>query len=447
MNAEATLQRSRNGYISSSKLLLLAFATAFFPRVLDAAGVPAAVNFLHFATIPFACGFILSKSRSKDRNQIAVTKEILFSLVALLAVTIASALLNSAGVINVVLDYLLLGEPFILLVAIVSIPLSPASLERFRAWLMRFALINLLFALFQALVLRLDRFNADHIKGVFIGQGSGHVVGASVSITFAVYYFATAKTCPMWIRASVVVAVLVQIVKADAKQVLSVFLEALLILISLKSKDIGKAIQYLAITVVFAGMVIWAANTVFPALLIWADLDIQRQGLELKLVGFSIIPSYYHSSLNWLLGLGPGHTIGRLGGWLVWDYQDLLVPLGVTTSPASKAVWGAAAESWLGNKSSWFSPLFGWAGVWGDLGLLGLGAYLYLWLIVWRRLCRDDLSRFFVLTVLVFGTILSQLEEPGYMLFLASLIGLRWQENRCIFAEKTTFTNTNLMNR
>lgn len=437
MSAEVSYKKSRKGYITSSNLLLLAFATAFFPRVLGTAGAPSAINFVHFATIPLACGFVLSESQPKDRNQIAVTKEILFGLAALLTIMTASALLNSAGVINVVLDFLLLGEPFMLLLAIISIPMSPSRVERFRAWLMRFAFVNLLFAFFQSFVLHLDRLNADHIKGVFIGQGSGHVVGASVSLTFAIYYFATTKTRPLWIRASIVLAALVHIVKADAKQVLSVFLGALLIFIFIKSKDLGKAIQYLAITVVFVGMIIWAANTVFTSLNTWADLDIQKEGLALKLVGFSIIPSYYHSSLNWLLGLGPGHTIGRLGGWLVWEYQDLLAPFGVTKSDASKAVWGAAAKSWLGDRSSWFSPLFGWAGIWGDLGLLGLGAYLYLWLLVWQRLCRDDLSKFFTLTVLVFGTILSQLEEPGYMLFLASLIGLQSQENRYKATEKS----------
>ncbi|MBW4575774.1 MAG: hypothetical protein KME08_10870 [Aphanothece sp. CMT-3BRIN-NPC111] len=430
MSAEATLPRSRKGYITSSNLVLLAFATAFFPRVLAGLGAPSTINFLHFATIPFVCGFVLSKVRFKDPNQLSITTGILFNLAALLTVMTASALLNSAGLINVILDFMLLGEPFILLLAIVCIPMSPASLEQFRTQWMRFALANLLFALCQSLILRLDSQNADLIKGVFVGQGSGHVVGASVSMTFAVYYFATAKNRPTWIRASIVMAVFVHIIKADAKQLLAVFLGALLISILLKAKDIGKLIQYLVIACLFVGLIVLLANTVFRALLIWADLDIQRQGIELKLVGFSILPTYYHSPLNWLLGLGPGHTIGRLGGWMIWEYLDLLNPLGVTTSRASVAVWTATRESWLGDRSSWFSPLFGWAGIWGDLGFLGLGVYLSFWLLVWRRLCPDELSQYFVLTVVVFGTILSQIEEPGYMLFMTGIIGLRWQEHR-----------------
>ena len=113
------------------------------------------------------------------------------------------------------------------------------------------------------------------------------------------------------------------------------------------------------------------------------------------------------------------------------EYEDLLTPLGSTRHPASSAVWAAAAASWLGNQSSMFSPLFGWAGIWGDLGFLGLGAYLYLSFIVWHKLCLDDFSKFLLLSVFVFGLIFSQIEEPGYMLTVACLIGLRWQEHRC----------------
>jgi hypothetical protein len=77
-----------------------------------------------------------------------------------------------------------------------------------------------------------------------------------------------------------------------------------------------------------------------------------------------------------------------------------------------------------------FSPLFGWAGIWGDLGLLGLAVYLYLGFVVWRYLCTDNLSQFFLLSIAVFGLIFSQMEEPGYMLSITFMIGLQWHYNR-----------------
>ena len=77
-----------------------------------------------------------------------------------------------------------------------------------------------------------------------------------------------------------------------------------------------------------------------------------------------------------------------------------------------------------------FLPFFGWAGIWGDLGFLGLGAYLYVASIVWRKICWNNMSRFLLLNVFSFGLIFTQMEEPGFMLFIAALIGLQWQESQ-----------------
>jgi len=416
------------GYINNSSLVLLAFASAYFPRVIQALGFPPFINFVHFATIPLVCIYVLSSVRFKNRSQIDIVKGLLFGLAALLGVITTSALVNDAGLINVVLQFFLLAEPFIFLLAIVSIPMSVESLGKFRFWWMQFGLANLLFALIQGFVLNLNYSNPDNIKGIFIGQGSGHVVSGTVSMTFALYYSVTARDKPIWVRASVIFAALIHVVIGDVKQALLVFLVALLVFILFKLNNIRLLLQYLAATVVFIVVIVILANTVARSLLTWADLDIQRQGLELKSVGFSIIPTYYHSPLNWLFGLGPGHTIGRLGGWMIQEYQDLLQPLGVTKSKATWDVWLATNRSWLGDRSSFFSPLFGWAGIWGDGGLLGLAVYIHLWVFTWQKIGLDSISRYLIITVLCYGMILSQIEEPGYMMFVTGLIGLRWQE-------------------
>ena len=90
-----------------------------------------------------------------------------------------------------------------------------------------------------------------------------------------------------------------------------------------------------------------------------------------------------------------------------------------------------------------FALTFSWAGIWGDLGLLGLGVYLYLWFLVWQQLCLDNISKLLLLNSLVLGAIFSWLEEPSYMLFIVSLIGLQWHESRL---KQTTFTTCNRQN-
>ena len=413
------------GTVKSFYLVLLALATAIFPRVITAVGAPAVINFLHFAFVIVLLGLMLSKIRSY------IAKKVLFGLLVLLGLILSSALVNSAGVINVILDFLLLAEPFMLLIAIVSTQMSQASIERFRFWLMLFAFIHILFAYFQFFVLGLE-YDADQIKGVFLKMGAGHHVGGGVALTTAVYFFVASGIRSIWIRIFVAIIFTYEVVLCDAKQVFAVFLVSLIILLSIKLNNIGKFLQYFAIASVTVGIVLWAAYNIMPALTLGLDSDRVSKGLESKFSVFSIIISYYHSPLNWLFGLGPGHTISRLG-WLIPDYMQYLNPLGVTTSPIFKVVWDAQEGNYYSNSgtgSSLYSLLFSWAGLWGDLGLVGLGAYLYLWFLVWHQLCLDDLSRFFAITIFVFGTVFSWMEEPGYMLFVVSLIGLQWQKHQ-----------------
>jgi hypothetical protein len=443
MNSEVISKNKKKGYVELSYLMMFVFCTAFYPRVLSILKFPSIVNLLHLGIVPWVSLFVISKTKTRNKSQITISKAIFFGLIILFTVMVASALLNSAGGINIVVDFLLLGEPFMMLLAIISIPMSPVKVKQFRNLLIYSGLINTLFAFVQRYVLHLHLHKGleDNIKGVFIGQGSGHVIGASVALTFGVFYCVTAKTVPIWIRVCVALATFWHMLLADAKQVLLTLLVAWLFLLLTKFKDIRQALKYLSVAIVIISVLLWCIQNVpaFHAFNTWIRPEIygtDGEATKLKLVTFSIVPLYYHSPLNPWLGLGPGHTVGRLGGWMLLEYKDLLEPLGSTTHRATEAVWAAVGASWLGDQSSMFSPLFGWAGIWGDLGFLGLGAYLYLWLLVWYYLCLDDFSKLLVLSVFTFGLVFSQMEEPGYMLFVISLIGIRWQEYRCGKTEK-----------
>jgi hypothetical protein len=437
MSIGLKLTPKSKGYVTNLGLTLFGLGTAIFARVFAALKIPSAINFLHFFTIPFACASVLINSRSKNRKQLALSKSLLLSLFLLLLVVIASALINQAGIINAVLDYLLLAEPFILILTIVSIPMTADTCQYFRDWILRAALINTLFAYVQKYIFHMEKLygEEDNIKGIFIGQGSGHVIGGSVAMTFAIYYCVNAKSKPLWFRIAILLVCLNQIVISDTKQVLLSFIVGYVILYCVNFKDFRRAILYLIVGVVFLVLFYWAIyNFEFlSAYKTWIRPEIygpDGEATQLKFATFRIVPHYFQSPLNWWLGLGPGHTVGRLGGWMLATYWDLLAPLGATIHPASKEIWTAVANSWLGNQSSMFSPLFGWAGIWGDLGLLGLVTYFYMAILVWCKVCVTDISKYLMLTVFVFGTIFSQLEEPGYMLIVASLIGLDWQSRQ-----------------
>lgn len=384
-----------------------------------------------------ACASVLTSSRSKDPHQIALTKRLLIGLFILLIIVCASTLINQAGIINAVLDYILLAEPFILILTIVCMPMTWQSYHSFRAWLVQAMLINTLFAYIQKYIFHMDKLigGEDNIKGLFIGQGAGHVIGGSVAMTFAAYYCINARNKPLWFRIGIAFLCINHVIISDTKQVLAAFMFAYLLLSFFNFQDIKRTLIYLLIGILVSGAFYWAIYNfeALDAYRTWIRPEIYASDGEatlLKFATFRIVPQYFHSPLNWWLGLGPGHTVGRLGGWMFYNYWDLLSPLGATTHQASKDIWEVVSKSWLGDKSSFFSPLFGWAGIWGDLGVLGLGAYFYLAMLVWHYVCKTDTSKYLMMTVFVFGTIFSQLEEPGYTLIVASIIGLDWQAKR-----------------
>ena len=240
------------------------------------------------------------------------------------------------------------------------------------------------------------------------------------------YYFLNAKNVPVWIRSTVLLATFWHMNMADAKQAILVFGVSWVLLLITKFKNIGKLLQYLIAAVVLGSAFYWCTQNLpeFRAFNTWIRPEIYGSDGEatlLKSATFRVVPTYYKSFLHPLLGLGPGHTVTRLGGWMLKEYYSLLIPLGGTIHPASRAIWAEVGDSWLGDQSSMFSPLFGWAGIWGDLGFLGLASFIYIWLIVWLKVCVGDISRFFVINIIVFGLIFSQMEEPGYMLYVAGI--------------------------
>ena len=441
MSHLAIKRHQKNTYLRNSFLILASFSTAFFPRLLDAVGAPAPINFVHFITVPLVLIIVLIDSRSLTKDQVDISHQLLVGLFILFTVTTISALVNEAGFINVIVEYLLLAEPFMLLLAIISIPMSISKIKLFKNFLLVCASINLVLALIQkplidAGLLFAEGFDGtDGAQGVFFVSGAGNYVSSTVSLKFGLYYFLTQKKAPLWFRCIWLIAACIQLIISDSKQIIiaSFIAFAVLIVRSLVINN-RKVLIYLVVATILGLSFVWALNNVeyFSAfengIRKTSEWGSGGSAREIKLAPFEIATSYYTSMLNWLFGLGPGHSFGRLGGWFLRDYADLLEPLGATVHQASEDGMTAYWNSWIAQESTLYHPFFGWAGIWGDLGLVGLGAYLYLASIVWQNLCFDDLGKFFLLVIFVVGLIFTQMEEPGYMLFVAFLVGLRFQE-------------------
>jgi hypothetical protein len=413
----------------SSSLIILTFVAAFYPRVLAAMKIPSVVNFLHFAFIALLLVFTLPRIRS--RVHVGISTDLIYGLYAILLIISASAFWNTAGVINVVLDFLLLSEPFILLLAIVGLRMSSSSIRRFHWVLIGSAVINTLFAYAQYFVLKVQIVGGpDAIKGVFLNQGAGHHVGGAVALTSAVYIFNQPIIRSFWMRVFLFMFFFPQTFPmSDSKQVIVAFIVSMIILTLTNVKKIFEVLKYIVLTLGAIAFVYWGIVNLFPSLGYWLNLTLLLDSFAAKFSVFHIINGFFTNAGQWLVGLGPGHTIGRLG-LLIPDYGQILFPLGATSTPVTAAVFAENDANPLTNAvtgSSMFALTFSWAGIWGDLGMLGIVAYLRLWFVVWQKLCVDNFSKFLVVNMLIFGGIFSWLEEPGYMLFVVSIIGLQWQ--------------------
>ena len=452
MKSQIAVPQNKKSYLKNSSLIILAFASVFFPRIIETAGAPSLINFVHFPLVILTTIIVLTTSQTKNRKQIAVAKTLISGLFVLLGVMIASAMLNQAGIVNLLLDFLMLGEPFLLLLTIVYIPMSPTIIKRLKTWLIVFSLINLFSAFVQRFLLLTGAMQPpgnmtleDAVQGVFFYSGAGNYVSATISVIVALYCFISFKTAPLLLRCAGLLLAFIQLIISDSKQVLIALIVALIILAAIKSTELTKLLTYLLGTLIVLAILFWCVQNLdsFSAFKNWTGrLELygpNGEGTKIKLSALGIIASHYESLLNLFFGLGPGHTVSRLGGWIIPEKWDLLSPLGATIHPASKEVWRTMYASWVARESTMFSPLFGWAGIWGDLGLFGLGAYSYLGYVVWRYLCLDDVYKFLLLNVAVFGLIFSQMEEPGYMLSVAFIIGLGYQERLIHQAAKVKY--------
>ena len=431
----------RDNFLSTSTLTLVAFSTVFFSRTLDALGAPSLVNFAHFAFVPLAFVLALVNMRARDRKQITAVKTLFITLFIFLAVNLISALVNGSGLINVILNFLLFTEPFMMLVAVTSMSVSSKRIQQLKNWIAVFAIYNLVLVYFQQYVL--GTINPDYLYGAFFSN-AGATVSSIVSLIFAIYYLASEKTKPLWFRIAIAIAVFWQIIISDTKLVLGSFIVGF-ILFSL-SKINAKTLIYVIAGAFLFLLFFWALENVpfLEAYALWIKpeqlTDFNSEFYRAKLMAFEKVPEYYDSTLGYIFGLGPGHGVSRLGGWMMDKYSYLLDPIGAThpfLEMRDDIMYAASLESRDVMGTAMYGPLFSWSGLWSDLGIVGTISYVLIWIAVWRCYCLHDFSRLLVLATLVTGLFPGYLEEPGSMLFTTFVIGLWWHEQRRYQSKKS----------
>jgi len=390
---------------------LLGLCLATFSRVLEVAfEFPAVVNFLHF---PVICGLAAYALKHTRRFNIPL----LSALAALLLTVVLSAVLSGAGLPNVVLDYPLVAEPFLLILALTNAGYTRRDVRSLGLGLLLLGLIQIPFVFYQWYMTR-HTGDPDLIKGTMLDMGAGHHVVGAIVLVCGIHLLYNFRLRPFWLKYLLTSALVIIPVISDAKQVLLAFILSYALLALTKITKPATFLRYAAISLSLVALVHLAVETYYTDSYV-NDLDFMSYGISDKFSAFDVIDSYLTSPVRWLFGAGPGHTIGRLG-LMMSDYWDTLEPLGATKTPITDEVW--KQSNWAAEFSSIFTPIFSWMGVLGDLGVVGLLLYFYILFFVYRRYCLDDVSRLLLLSIFVLGFIFSWSEEPNYMLYVSAVI-------------------------
>jgi hypothetical protein len=387
--------------------------------------VPQLSNFFHF---PLAVGAVLVTAQSGVLKR-PVAQSLAMGCVALLCLSFVSWLFNTGEILRPFFNWLVFLEPFLIIYALVRVPL-PSARER-SLWKLALAIPFAQFPL--ALGQALSRGIGDGVQGTFVGMGAGHHVAGAVALTGTLVCAArglssdTFRQRLTWLVAGVLL--LIVPILADAKQNIAAFLPALFLLISTFARFRRTG---LIVALPIFGLVLLVAYSYDPSLQRIVDRTVMSDVTENKQEALAIIThSLSATPGSWLFGVGPGNSVSRVALMGMESYLNSDSPvtlLGLGTAPLTREVWGMRTSGSL-LYSSVTSGISSWGGLLGDLGLVGLGFYVWMGWQLWkhtkkRRGWEAAAARAALVMAGILGTIYSWLEEPGFTLMVALIVGL-----------------------
>ena len=406
-----------------------AILSATLSRWLVATGaVPNVINFVH---CPLALGAACIAA-SRGASQVALARSVVTGCIVLLAVSFISWIFSSGEFLRPLLNWLVFAEPFFIIYALIG---NPPTLSQTKAlWGLALAIpaIQLPFGLWQALTLGLS----DYVQGTFVGLGAGHHVAGGVALAGTLICVAKGLATPVlrrrlvWLCAG---ALLVAVpVLSDAKQNIVAFLPALgLLMFMFQVRLTGLVV---AVPILTAAIVV--SFTLYEPLQMMTQSSTIHRGFLAKTHGVLIIADKLSdNAAGWPFGLGPGNSISRVALMGMDKYLKADSPvatLGLSAAPTTQEIWtmGAnASEEWLFSGSSVWTGISSWSALLGDLGLVGLGLYLWMSWKVWRHLQGSDrwpvaAAKSSLVMAGLLGGLYSWLEEPGFTLLAALIAGL-----------------------
>jgi len=417
-------------------VLNLGMAVLFFStasRTLVAFGAPGLVDFLHIPMVLFAVAASPRLIRASK-----VCRRSCLWVGVLFIVSIASWIDSGGDLVRPFAEWILLAEPLlfgaVLIAALLALP-GPIRLVQARRLELAVILIAIAQLLFGVVVLLRGEVG-DHVQGTFIGVGSGAHIAGAVATVGAIGACARALRAHQnrgkWLLLAV--ALMLLTIAADAKQVIIAAIPAFLVLILLSNIVVGGSAQAqrrarygaLMLCVVF-----FTALFVTYAPLRSSSQNYNVAGSNGKFLATRLIVGAMSGRPEaFLVGLGPGDTVGKLAILTVGSGLKGSSPVGflhLGQSEITAKVLALDNGNYVVASSSVWTGLSSALGLFGDLGLLGLLAYIMAWWALLRGAGRRPSNERAVVVALstfaaILAVIMIWLEEPNFMLPLIALL-------------------------
>lgn len=381
--------------------------------------LPATAKFLD---IPLAWGALASALLRTYRGKASPGVHggaILRGLVLLTASVALSYAFHPMEAVRPIVYLLLIGQPFALLVALLTDPPSGSAARRLAYLLIGLALAQIPVAAFQAATFGWS----DPVQGALYGKGAGaHLLGG-LAVIVAVWMLARAPRVGV-ATACGAVALLALPLLADAKGVLLASLPVVVAVAWGRHRVLRTVLLVLPLLVL---VVLYP-----PSRTAFGFLEQARFGRWGKIAAAETVVSAMRRDPSAILfGLGPASTVSRASFMttdLLLRADSPLRVLGLSPSPLALTAEAQAVRRGAG-PTSFNSAQSSALGILGDLGIAGVAAYLGLVLCVVRALLmlRTIEGRAVAglwCMFLIVGVVFDWWEEPPFTVPLAIVSGL-----------------------
>jgi len=410
--------------INSCLFLLLSYIyLLFYSRIAVNYGLPSLFNHFHLIYIYLVFIFFFIQKILSKKN---ILNPLLFFILLYLFSVIISTFLNFVNFDNIIIYIFINIEIFIYLILVTSLELDKKQLKIFRYNIIFIGLLNCLMAYYQSIVLNLDE---DSVKGIFIGLGNGAHLSGAISSLLA-FYFLVNEDIKFKIKIFLILILYGCNIITDSKQILLVFflISGIYILFNKKKYSFLKSVTFFFLICSF---IYYLTTMTFFKNLLENDFFTIKEMLRLKFNVFNLIFYNFYNFIDYLFGLGPGQVSSRLA-YLSPEYENIKF-LNLKTNTLTIEIWNVQQSNYLTNYltgSSLASLFFHLSSSIGEIGFVGYSLYLLICYKIVRYL-KYELSIFLlILSLLIFGVLYHYPEEPGFTIYLASIISLRFHENR-----------------